>query len=187
MSVIWPILSTGLLLAGAGAGLTGRLHERRWRWLGAVLLPLLALIPLGDASPWSWLTGLTGALSVMTVVLMSLYLLSALAGIRVLDDRSAIAVCVVVIVAGLVLYPMTLGLSLHDPYQWGYGAYVDYAVLGLALILWFSGFRMAAMLLSLVVLAGLTGLHASLNSWDCLIDPLLWLAAPVMLWRRLRA
>ena len=181
MIVYWQTLSVLLLLASA-AVLLVRGHASR-RLAGIAIVLLLAFLPLGDTNAWLWLKGMVGSLSVVSAALLANYLITSLTGRVLVDKPSRKALYTVVLLAGLLLYPATLGLSLYDPYRLGYGLVVALAVLAVALAAWFCGRQAAAVVLAVVVLADQAGVSASVNTWDYLVDPLVWLVSPVMLVR----
>lgn len=181
MTVIWQELSVLLLFASTGALLAGGVPVRRL--IGVLVILILAFIPLGGANTWLWMKGLVGNLSVVSVALLGNYLAMTLAGRQPIDRSSRIALFGIVLLAGLLLYPATLGLSMYDPYRPGYGIIVVLVVLALALAAWITGRQAAAVVLAVVVLADQAAISASLNTWDYLVDPLVWLVSPVMLVR----
>ena len=99
-------------------------------------------------------------------------------------DHAAIFACTSL--AGLVLYPLTLGIGGWDPYELGYR---PLAMLGILLVLaaWgrWRGYRAAAFV-PIIVLAWCAGLLESTNLWDYLLDPLVaiygvgWLATALV-------
>jgi hypothetical protein len=78
-----------------------------------------------------------------------------------------------VLVMGLVLYPATMGLSMWDPYRYGYTPVGLLMVVGL-LALWAAkqAYWMTTVMLTAATLAFIFGLKTSTNYWDYLIDPL---------------
>jgi len=73
-------------------------------------------------------------------------------------------------IAGIVLYPMGLGLTRIDPYGWGWGAVLPLITAVISSLLLLRGNRFGALLL--IPFAGwVLGLQESTNFWDTLIDP----------------
>ena len=156
--------------------------KRMLRW-GVVtgLLILSVSIPVAGSNPWLWINGAVGELSILTVVLLTLFILRKLADMHLVECRTRFHLYFLVLLMGFLLYPATLGLSQFDPYALGYGVQLSLLVLSLSIIYWVFQQRQVAVLLLIVVAAGEIGLLTSLNSWDYLIDPLLWLFTPAIL------
>ena len=78
----------------------------------------------------------------------------------------------------MTLYPWSLGVTMVDPYSWGYGSYVLVGVLSLlALFCWLREAYMVVTVLLLALSAYLLELGESTNLWDYLVDPLIMLFA----------
>ena len=73
-------------------------------------------------------------------------------------------------VVALLLYPMGLGLTSHDPYGWGWSPRIPIlnAVAAVILLLWGNRF---GIVLLLPFVGFLLHLQESTNFWDALIDP----------------
>ncbi len=69
------------------------------------------------------------------------------------------------------LYPLTLGLTLWDPYALGYRPRVLLLVAAALVIAWWRRRRGAALVLAAGVAAFGAGLMESTNLWDYLVDP----------------
>ena len=79
--------------------------------------------------------------------------------------------CSISAVAGLALYPMTLGVTRFDPYALGYGSRVfELALLAVALVAWYLNLHLIVLCVTLGIGAYLLGLMESRNLWDYLID-----------------
>jgi hypothetical protein len=78
----------------------------------------------------------------------------------------------------IVFYPLALGVSMLDPYAWGYGSFTLLAaVIATALLALFAGSNRIAIILGLAILAWAAGWHESTNLWDYILDPFLGLWA----------
>lgn len=78
----------------------------------------------------------------------------------------------------IAFYPLALGVSMLDPYAWGYGSIALLAaVIATALIAWVAGSNRIAIILALAILAWAVGWHESTNLWDYILDPFLGLWA----------
>ena len=79
-------------------------------------------------------------------------------------------------------YPLALGLTLWDPYAWGYGSLpLLFAVSGLACYFWLIHWERGTIIISVAILCWLFKLHESTNLWDYLLDPFLFVGCLVAL------
>ena len=156
--------------------------QAKWRWaIVASVVLLTLLIPVAGSNPWLWLSGATSELSIVTMVLLAAFSLRQLTGLSVLETQARCHLYFLILVTGLLLYPATLGLSLFDPYTLGFGFSLPLILLILAIIYWIRKQQQLAVVLLVVVSARELGLFSSSNTWDYLMDPLLWLFSPVLL------
>jgi hypothetical protein len=147
----------------------GKLTRLRLALLqGAVFA--LVLIPF-DAMPFAaYLRGMTGDLSITTLVLLCCAMLRPWCGTVQTGHR--LALLGLIALASIVFYPMALGVGAYDPYQLGYGNWPFVAVLLLlALATWLRGYTMITLCIALGTLAWAVGWYESDNLWDYLIDP----------------
>jgi hypothetical protein len=144
---------------------------------------IAALAPIGALPVAGLLRGVVGDLSLTTLLLLLRGLLRNIRGEDPADARTTLAIQGLVLLAGVVLYPLALGLGAWDPYRLGYGN------------LWFLATLLAVALGGLVldtplvtfgialgVQAWALGAYESHNLWDYLIDPLVfaWAAAALL-------
>jgi len=154
-----------------GLGRTGLLAA------GALGL-LVALLPVDGLPLAGWLRGVIGDLSVTTLLLLGRFVLRPALQWGPLDGRTRVTIQALLVGAGLVLYPLTLGFSPWDPYRLGYGSPFLLAVLFVtALVALLSGRPFVAAALSLGVLCWSLGMSESRNLWDALMDPLVFVWA----------
>ena len=74
----------------------------------------------------------------------------------------------------IIFYPLALGVSMLDPYAWGYDSFTLLAaVITTALLALFAGSNRIAIILGLAILAWAAGWHESTNLWDYILDPFL--------------
>ena len=171
-----------LAFAVGATGLTRRFTTSR-QWLGPVALAAasVAWIPLRGIPLGGYPRGLLGDLSITTLVLLAVSLITALSGRRVLGTRSRAALAGWVLVAGVALYPPTLGLTRLDPYELGYRP-LALVLLVAGLVVWWWWSRLgAALVLASGVAAFNLGLLESGNLWDYLLDPVLFVWAVYVL------
>ncbi len=150
---------------------------------------VLSWIPLPRTSLVVFLRGVVGDIAIPTFLLCGLVVLGCLLAASNKDSPSSKkpstfffvpndslrGFFVLVVIVGLIFYPMTMGFSLMDPYAWGYTPHVMLlGCLGLILILEFMGQRFPATLILVSVAGYAAGLMESSNLWDYLMDPILF-------------
>lgn len=161
------------------------------RWTVFVVLAIAMAVPVDGVVIAGYVRGVIGDPSIATIAMMSLVCIKQLTRRDICDDRDASAFLRVVVVAGIVLYPMTLGLSPIDPYAMGFGSWTLYAVLfAIALAAWRMRFNLVVWWIVASVLAFSLGLFESTNLWNYLLDPIAviiaiaWTAAEAFKWLR---
>jgi hypothetical protein len=146
---------------------------RRAGVLGAAIV--IVSIPLWGVSAAGFVRGMTGDLSISTLILLALGLARSFSGKALAGDQDRLAMLKAVMIAAVLFYPLALGLGMFDPYRLGYGnLWFMTALLGLAV---WSGLRYSTLLalcVALAVAAWSAGWYESPNLWDYLLDP--WLA-----------
>ncbi|MCC7348260.1 MAG: hypothetical protein IT538_12770 [Variibacter sp.] len=175
--LVWPVLA----LAGCGAALARAAGAGpAWRAAGAGLAAVLGLIPVGDATAAHILLALTGPGSAASVLLAALALHALVGSPRPRQPSAALLAAIVAL--GLLLLPATAGLTVFDPFEWGYRGLALPAILAaLAASGWYLR---AADLCAFVLLA--TAMHAfavygAVNLWTYVVDPVATLAAAAWL------
>ena len=187
-----PLLAAALLPAIL-LDLVLRRFASRWigsRWRTAIVALFLValLIPFGSLSGAQNIRGLTGDLSIGTMVMMVFYVLRTRRPRRFsrFDHELPFAAAALLLVA-VIFYPMALGLTLTDPYGHGYYPTVLSALL-LAVACWAVLARWY--LVALVIVAAYAGFAGrwleSDNLWDYLFDPVLVAAALILVGARWR-
>ncbi len=135
----------------------------------------LMLIPFGDMPLAAYVRGMTGDLSITTLVLICCALSRHWFGCGTADTRIRQVLMLSIALAALALYPMALGVSVFDPYRLGYGEPLFVAALLLvALAAWIRKYHLIASCIALAILAWAAGWYESDNLWDYLLDP--WIA-----------
>jgi hypothetical protein len=130
----------------------------------------LALIPLGAMPIAAYVRGITGDLSITTLVLLGCALSRPWHAPTGTTQRQALLLLIALL--ALALYPMALGLGAFDPYRLGYGdPRLIAALLLIALLAWLRRFDLIALCIALAVLAWAAGWYESNNLWDYLLDP----------------
>jgi hypothetical protein len=170
-----------LLIITACASVFSFSLPMKWRWIPVLSILLLSLIPVAGSNLWFWLSGAVGELSIVTVILLTSFILRRLTAWSLLETGTRQHLYYLLLAAGVLLYPATLGLSMFDPYTLGFGFELSLGLLILSIFYWILNVRQVAVVLLLVVAAEAAGVLISGNTWDYLIDPLLWLFTPSLL------
>ena len=148
-----------------------------------VITPLI-IYPFPYGPLW-WLRGLTGDLSMTTLLLLLAAVYYQLSGKVLIAPRERKFVLWSVAMLGLVFYPLALGVGQVDPYAWGYAnPYMLGVLLGLSLLMFLRQYYAIASILLVAVLAWSIGLLQSVNLWDYLLDPFVFFYALAKVIRR---
>ena len=152
-------------------------RDVRLRFCCIGLLLAAVLIPWQGAPLLIYPRGVFGDLSVASLMLLSLAIAArggdALRRCRVALGESRTMLLGMLVLFGLLLYPMALGFGMYDPYQMGYASMpfiIMLATFG-AFAIWQRALLIAAFI-SLAMLTWRFGWYESDNLWDYLIDPL---------------
>ncbi len=159
---------------------------RRWRLTMRTRLALVAglalalLWPIGGLSAAGHVRGVSGDLSITSMVLLTLALGGYVRGQHIVAAPEVRRVLAAALLAGAGLYPLALGLGSFDPYALGYGseAFAG-ALLVVALVAWYARARLLVGCIVLAVAGYLLGVLESDNLWDYLLDAALVLYALV--------
>ena len=131
---------------------------------------VLSLVPLGALPLASYVRGVTGDLSITTLVMLWLVLLRPRGGAA--KDENRLALLILIVLAAIALYPMALGAGKYDPYRLGYGdPQFVVALLLVALAAWACKFTLIALCIAFATFAWAVGWYESNNLWDYLLDP----------------
>ncbi len=133
-----------------------------------LLLPLNNLGASWDLPLVAYIRGVSGELSIITMTLI-IFTWSSWPSCRLSS-----ATPIVIALASILFYPFALGLTMFDPYSWGYGSIIFVvAVMMMALLFFFTKRSWEALMISLAVIAWSIHWHESTNLWDYLLDPFL--------------
>jgi hypothetical protein len=159
--------AASLMLLPAIARL-GKLHLALM--LAAIFV--LMLFQFAEMPLAAYVRGITGDLSITTMVLLWCAVLRTWLASAAIETRHRYAMMALIALASLALYPMALGIGMYDPYRLGYGSpYFVSVLLLLALAAWIMKYPVIALCISLALLAWTVGWYESGNLWDYLIDP----------------
>ncbi len=147
---------------------------RRKAGLTAAAIIVLS-IPLWGVSAAGYVRGMTGDLSVPTLILLSLSLLRSMSGYTLVEPSNRHGTLKAIAIAAILFYPLALGFTMFDPYRLGYSnLWFTMALLGLAVWASVRYSILLALCIALAVAAWSIGWYESPNLWDYLLDP--WLA-----------
>jgi hypothetical protein len=183
MSTILGLFGCGLLsLAAVATGLRLQRFPLAARIAVMLAAALAVFAPFGDLSAAAYVRGVTGDLSMATLVLAGAACVARLTGRTVIAPRDLRALFGLVASAAAFLYPLALGWTQFDPYALGYGS-IEFvtALLLVTLAAWYFRRNIVALIIIAAALAYLLGAYESRNLWDYLIDPLAALYALVRL------
>ena len=136
--------------------------------LGTVFV--LTLIPFGGMPLAAYVRGVTGDLSITTLVLLWCALLKPWYG--EVKGNNCFALLILIAFAAFALYPMALGVGAYDPYRLGFGNPLFVAaLLVLALAAWFWKSHSVTLCIALATFAWTVGWYESTKLWDYLLDP----------------
>jgi hypothetical protein len=145
-----------------------------WRVAGALIFAILCLVEIHGVSLAGFVRGAIGDPAVTTTLLLLARLYTWAGGRSLVDDGDRRALFIGIAIAGVLLYPMALGLGRFDPYGLGYDSELP-AILAAVL----TGIALArsraalAWLLVLPILAWDFSLLESDNLWNYFLDPLI--------------
>jgi len=145
-----------------------------WRVAAALILGILCLVDIHGVSLAGFVRGAIGDPAVTTTALLLARLYVWAGGRPLADDGDRRALFIGVAIAGVLLYPMALGLGRFDPYGLGYNSELPATVVvvltGIALV---RSRPFVAWLLVLPMLAWDFSLLESDNLWNYFLDPLI--------------
>src|SRR5262245_18500428 len=150
-SSIFGLAGCGLLcLALAAVGFRLQAFPARVRFAALAVAAAAVFAPIGDLSVAAYARGVTGDLSIPTLVQAGTACLGRLSARSLLDPRGVRALLWLLAGVGVFLYPLALGLTPFDPYALGYDSIAFVTVL---LIVTAAAWRAGLNLIVLVVLA----------------------------------
>ena len=143
---------------------------------------VLLLVPFTPLPIAAYLRGMTGDLSITTLVLLGYALRGYWHGCVKVETKHSPALLLLIGLCALIFYPMALGVGAYDPYRLGYGNFQFVAVLLLlALVAWYLKFALIVLCISFATFAWAIGWYESNNLWDYLLDPLVSIYALVVM------
>jgi hypothetical protein len=183
-SFVFPFFLIMVLLQG-GAGLFGR-DLRGWRLTLIFVLSsvFIAVTPVGGLPLARWMISFNANFSISLTAILFCRVLESSFGVKLLDKKALLTCWGFSLTAGVILYPMALGLGRFDPYQAGWGfSWLFVVVCGVTILLLIMKNRFAVVLMA-VILAHNLHLLESTNLWDYLVDPFMVLVSCIALGSR---
>lgn len=183
MSTIFGLFGCGLLVLAVVA--TG-LRLQRFPVVARIAVMLAGAFAVfatfGDLSAAACVRGVTGDLSMTTLVLAGAACVAQLTGRTVIEPRDLRALNWLVASGAACLYPFALGWTQFDSYALGFGSIEFVTVLLLVtLAAWYFRRHVVVLIVVAAAIAYCIGTYESRNLWDYLIDPLVALYALVRL------
>jgi len=184
-SFVFPfLLVMALLQAGAarfGMSLRG--------WVPALIAGLISacitMIPVGGLPLARWLISFNANFSISLTAILFCKILETSSGVKLLDSKALLTCWVSSLTAGVILFPMALGLGRFDPYPAGWGfSWMFVLVCAFTVVLLIMKDRFAVVLIAAILAYNLQLLEST-NLWDYLIDPFLVIISCIALGRRL--
>lgn len=180
-SFVFPFLLIMVLLQG-GAGLLGR-DLRGWRptLILVLISAFIAVTPVGGLPLARWMISFNANFSISLTAILFYKVTEISFGVKLLDKNALLTCWVFSLTAGVILYPMALGLGRFDPYQAGWGfSWLFVVVCGVTILLLIMKNRFAIVLIA-AILAHNLRLLESTNFWDYLVDPFMVLVSCIVL------
>ncbi len=173
-NAIAGLFGCGLLgLAGFATVIRLRRLPVRARYAVMLAAALAVFVPIGELPIAAYVRGVTGDLSMTTLVLAGAACFAQLTGRTLIGHLDLRALFRLLVLAAVFLYPFALGWTRFDPYALGYGS-IEFltALLLIALAAWWARLQVIVLVVIAAALAYLAGAYESRNLWDYLIDPL---------------
>jgi len=147
------------------------------QWVAIVVSILIPIVVIGELQVYQYLRAVLSDLSITTKLLLLTVLYQRIRNNEVLlKEHEYDRFRLVVALLGLGFYPLALGISMFDPYAYGYQATALMVIATLsAVLLLVRRYFWSGTALLLAVFAYYFRILESDNLWDYLIDPVLWL------------
>ena len=181
-SFIFPFLLVMALLQ-LGTSLFGTLRGWRPTLIIMLISAFIVLIPVAGLPLARWIISFNANFSISLTAILFYKVTENSSGVKLLDKNALLTCWVFSLTAGVILYPMALGLGGFDPYQAGWGFSWLFAVMcGVTILLLIMKNRFAVVLIA-AILAYNFHLLESTNFWDYLVDPFMVLVSCIALIR----
>lgn len=147
------------------------------RWTALGMSAVIGFFKIGDLRLIAYPGGVLGDLSITTQILLASVIVKQVLRIDILSVRDRSSVFIAAAAGGLVLYPLSSGLTMLDVYSLGFESTA--LLIGLAVLAVIGWYLRpgAAIVIPVSVIAFNFGWLTSTNVWDYLLDPMLTLFA----------
>lgn len=147
------------------------------RWTALGISAGIGFFKIGDLRLIAYPGGVLGDLSITTQILLASVIVKQVLRIDILSARDRSSVFIAAAAGGLVLYPLSSGLTMLDVYSLGFESTA--LLIGLAVLAVMGWYLRpgAAIVIPVSVIAFNFGWLTSTNVWDYLLDPMLTLFA----------
>lgn len=140
-----------------------------------ILALALLCLPIAGTTPLLYLRGVFGEFSMTATVVLVALILGRIRPAARPARRELICLACIIAPVALWFYPLSLGLTLVDPYELGYEATHAWemsAVMVVAgIVAWLRAYYLVVAVLSAALLSYQMALLESDNLWDYLLDP----------------
>ncbi len=147
------------------------------RWTALGISAVIGFFKIGDLRLIAYPGGVLGDLSITTQILLVSVIAKQVLRIDILSVRDRSSLLLSAAAGGLVLYPLSSGLTMLDVYSLGFESTA--LLIGLAVLAVMGWYLRpgAAIVIPVSVIAFNFGWLTSTNVWDYLLDPMLTLFA----------
>lgn len=177
VSFLGPALALMLLLGAVAQACGLKPRGPRWCLALALVSSAVVLAPVDGLPLGRWLAGIMDHWSVPLLALLVSAVGRRYLGTELLRQADRQAAWVFGAVAGAVLYPLALGWGSIDPFGlgWHFGPLFAGMTLLTCILLWRS--NRFGVVLVIAIAAWHLGVPESGNYWDCLLDPVYFVAS----------
>ena len=147
------------------------------RWTALGISAVIGFFKIGDLRLIAYPGGVLGDLSITSQILLASVIVKQVPRIDILSARDRSSIFLAAAAGGLVLYPLSSGLTMLDIYSLGFESTA--LLIGLAVLAVVGWYLRpgAAIVIPVSVIAFNFGWLTSTNVWDYLLDPMLALFA----------
>ncbi len=147
-----------------------------------ILAFMITWIPVNGLYIAGYSRGAVGDLSLSTMILISIYILRSLFGLKLFQfDKAWLPACLVFF-TGIFFYPLALGLVMVDPYGMSYNPRVlSIFLFAIALIAWYLKNYLTVVCICAAVTGYIFRIFESDNLWDYILDPVIFIIAVIYL------
>lgn len=147
---------------------------------------IIAWVPVNGLFIAGYSRGAVGDLSLSTMILIFIYILRSLFGLKISAFKNAGFPAFIVFFTGIFFYPLAQGLFMVDPYGMAYNPRIlSIFLFAIALIAWYLKNYLTVACICAAVTGYLFRIFESDNLWDYILDPVIFIIASVYLFLKL--